>query len=673
VQTDQEPLSPITKGDTREAIQIFTSLSTSTDPETLRSVATGLAKIAHKGWQNEIDAHNGVTICLKLLKQPEARVYTKALALLNPLSASELCRPGLIAGGAVEFAWAYAADSAAEKAQDHLQECWQEALISLCNFACGTEQAAHGSVVDCGGVQALVDNLGTSLTGPVTAALESLSRYQEYHHIILGTAALTKLINVLSIDTPARVTTAAYDVDTLSYVAGTFANLAENVACHREFEIAGVTQALLCIVTEERPTLRREVARALANLCRVIQLQRHVLIHKYLWNTYAVLALSQDPADQEVATNFYLYISENENLAEILQYTEVPVADHLLLPVAALGYQPAFAERVALALGNLSAAVRGPMCQEEPCIQLTVTWLEASASTVCQSEAVRVLTNLCYQTDDATVLALNTAMATGAIEHLTALAAQNTNIVLKCDVSKLLALVCKIGSCHVPAIEKGILEQLFFLARSDDYVVKAEAVNSIGNIYNNGDCHPVLVAADGLRKAFEMSESDQALLSNRGVQMLQALCTSPQAHCALVQTGCLAVFQNVCAIAPDEIQSVIADSFESMACNIECCKLMCGADYVAVLQALASDRQHLLSSAALRLLMGMAERFHADGVSVVCTTALAELAGDPDCRAEMLETDGFARLSALTGCPNESICRDASRILAHFMSHASEQ
>ena len=93
-------------------------------------------------------------------------------------------------------------------------------------------------------------------------------------------------------------------------------------------QIAGVTQALLCIVTEERPTLRREVngsspppsaiefgllqvARALANLCRVIQLQRHVLIHKYLWNTYAVLALSQDPADQEVATNFYLYISEN--------------------------------------------------------------------------------------------------------------------------------------------------------------------------------------------------------------------------------------------------------------------------------------------------------------------------------------------------------------------------
>ena len=168
---------------------------------------------------------------------------------------AELCRPGLIAGGAVEvcspastqqiferfgfgqFAWAYAADSAAEKAQDHLQECWQEAIVSLCNFACGTEQVAHGSVVDCGGVQALVDNLGTSLTGPVSAALESLSRYQEYHHIILGTAALTKLINVLSIDTPSRVTTAAYDVDTLSRVAGAFANLAENVACHREFEV----------------------------------------------------------------------------------------------------------------------------------------------------------------------------------------------------------------------------------------------------------------------------------------------------------------------------------------------------------------------------------------------------------------------------------------------------
>ena len=64
---------------------------------------------------------------------------------------------------------------------------------------------------------------------------------------------------------------------------------------------------------------RLQVARALANLCRVMTNQRSILIHKYLWSTYAILGLSTDPIEQEVATNFYLYVSENGTSGAVVQ------------------------------------------------------------------------------------------------------------------------------------------------------------------------------------------------------------------------------------------------------------------------------------------------------------------------------------------------------------------
>ena len=67
-----------------------------------------------------------------------------------------------------------------------------------------------------------------------------------------------------------------------------------------------------------------------------------------------------------------------EALADILQYTGVPVSDHLLLPLGkqischqgpdrtsatvALGYAEDCSERVAVTLGNLASTVRVAMC-----------------------------------------------------------------------------------------------------------------------------------------------------------------------------------------------------------------------------------------------------------------------------------------------------------------------
>lgn len=42
-----------------------------------------------------------------------------------------------------------------------------------------------------------------------------------------------------------------------------------------------------------------------------MQNQRNILIYRYLWNTYAVLGMSTGEEDQTVASDFYLYVSEN--------------------------------------------------------------------------------------------------------------------------------------------------------------------------------------------------------------------------------------------------------------------------------------------------------------------------------------------------------------------------
>jgi len=653
--------SPVTKTETQDAIRIFSALAETNDVETLRSCAEGLGKAARKGWQCAIDAENGVAICLSLLKQPSPRVYTKALALLNPLASHENCRPGLVAGGAVEFAWSYARDPASENKAGYDAECWKESLQAICHFACAPEQVSHSAVVDCGGVQALVDNIGTSLTGRVVVALQNLSSKTAFHQAFLSTDALSKLQTLLNVSDTDEIRTAA---------AATCANLAENTECHHAFELQGITKTLLNCETDNCPKLRSEVARGLANLCRVMTNQRAILLHQYLWSTYAVLGLSTDPMDQEVATNFYLYVSENEALAEILQYTGVPVSDHVLLPLVALGYSQECSERVSIALGNLASTVRLAMCNEDDVLQLIVTWLEDSNQIAAQSEAVRVLTTLCSANDQSTANVLHAAVSFGALPGLSALAVQNANIVVKCDVSKLLALVCKFPELHSKALENGALDHFLELARTDDYVIKAEAVNSLSSLFNNHACHAQLVLSGGLICGLEMAQSEQALLNTRGLSMLSTLCRSHEAHLPMVHAGCLEFFQKLSQSCSEEIRAVIAEGFSLIASSEECCKAMCAPDHVKVLGAMAEERTHMLSSGSLRVLMSMAERFHKNGVSELATTVLADLSGIHECRDEMLENDGFARLSALAGCNNEAIRRETSRILAHFMDQA---
>lgn len=655
------PASPISKGDTQDAIKIFSALATSDDPETLRSVGEGLAKVARKGWQSEIDIENGVEICMQLIKHESPRVYTKGLALLTPLSANERCRPGLIALGAVEVAWAFSTNPACESKADYLAECWKESLQSLCNFACGDDDCV-AAVVNAGGIPSLVDNINTQLQPLVVAAVQNLSRNSSNHQEILGTPALSKLVAVLSDD--------ASGCELRASAAAALANLAENTECHQEIQFAGVAAVLLRTTSDESEALRRELARGLANLCVVLDNQRNILIHKYLWNTYAVLAMSTLPADQEVATTFYLYISENESLAEILQYTEVPVAEHLIYPLVALGYQEACCDRAAVAFGNLAPTLRAVVAQEDDAIQMLAAWLE-DGTPICINEAIRVFNTLTSLGDQISNNVLYLAVKCGVVASLASIATHSENIVVQCSAVKLLSMICKRPELHCGAIEGGVLDQLLALASQDDFVAKAEAVNSLGNVFQNPAVHPSLVSSGGLIVALEMAQSPEALLSSRGVQLLTTLCNSTAAHVPMVNAGCLALFDRLAHESSEEIRGVIAGGFSALATNEDCCKVMCKDDHVKVLGTMAENREHLLSSGSLRLLMAMAERFHQNGASAFATRALADLAGSEACCAEMLENDGFARLSVLAGCTDANIRRETSRLLAHFMDHAT--
>ena len=170
-----------------------------------------------------------------------------------------------------QFAWSYAADPSSEHRADYSAECWREALQALCNFACAPEEVSHTAVVNCGGIKALVDNIGSSLTDRVTAGLQNLSSKTAFHQELLSTALLSKLQNLLNMSGSDEIRTAA---------AGTFANLAENTQCHHEFEVTGfviaatlicwfqlngIATALLNVVTDDAPKLRTQVKHSRAD------------------------------------------------------------------------------------------------------------------------------------------------------------------------------------------------------------------------------------------------------------------------------------------------------------------------------------------------------------------------------------------------------------------------
>lgn len=288
------------------------------------------------------------------------------------------------------------------------------------------------------------------------------------------------------------------------------------------------------------------------------------------------------------------------------------------------------------------------------------------------SVAVRILTTLTSQEDQSTINALHAATSFGAIPSLQALAIQNENVIMKCEVAKLLAMICKYPELHSTAIGMQILDCLLGLARSEDYVLTAEAVNAMSNLFNNCSCHAELVRSGGLICALEMAQADQPMLSTRGLTMLNTLCESEAAHPAMVRAGCLEFFMTLARTSSEDIRVVIANGFSMIATNEACVQMMCTQEYVTLLGTMAEERSHMLSSASLRLLMSMAERYYQKGVSHFATKVLADLCGNAACRDEMLENDGFARLSVLAGCGNPDICREISRVLSHFMDHASD-
>jgi len=631
--------------------------------ETLRSMLSGLAKLAAKGWTYQINAQGGGSICASNIVHSSSRVFSKALELLHYLTSDGTCRPELVDAGAVEVAVKHCEDQSEQFA--HAADSWREALGALANLACAPEGATHQRVISSGGAQALVNNLGTEMYAECIHGLAALSATLDYHPLLISLPLLVRTITLLQ-DPGASP-------DALADGACVLANLADNESCHVELQRAGAMQVLVTMfISAENTRLRREVGRAMANMCRVLDNQRALINYPSLWAMFADLASSGDALDEAVAADFYLYISENEGLPEILRFCNIPPDCHIAEPLTILGraLDLTTRQKVAVALANLGT-ITPFVLLPEPTLKLLVQCLDSSDETI-QREALRAIGSVCDGDPEFVSVVLQQCLKEGALQHLGALATLD-EVVLKCEAIKIVACMFKDKGCHSLVIEKDGLHKMLALALSNDFVVKAEAVNSLGNLYSNPDCHAQLVKCGGLGVAINMATSEDALVAQKGIRMVDTLCASPPAHVPLVRNATvLKRFKDLAMSCSEGLQTAICGGFVNISSNPDALHIMCEREFAVTLQALAEEDNHVLSAEALSVLMKISEMFSQNGQSAAAIAAVADLSSQGSCRSQIIDDEGYARLSTLVQCQDLVVRREATRALSNLMDNANE-
>ena len=80
----------------------------------------------------------------------------------------------------------------------------------------------------------------------------------------------------------------------------------------------------------------------------------------------------------------------------------------------------------------------------------------------------------------------------------------------------------------------------------------------------------------------------------------------------------------------------------------------------------------MLSAEALAVLLNISEMFAHNGESAAAVAAVADLAREPTCRSQIIDTNGYSRLSALLKANDMVVRREATRALSCLMDNADE-
>lgn len=658
---------------------------------------SGLAKLAYKGWAFQIHCAGGTPICAKNLKHSHPMVQSKALELLHFLSAEPATQAELVNSGVLEIAVSHAFD--ASKTFEYASDCWRHSLGALANFACSEDEAVHTALVEAGGAPALVNNLGTEMQPQCARGLAALTGTFGYHPLLIQTPLLVRTLTL--VQDPAAPPRALADG------AAILANLADNESCHVELQRAGAMQVLVAVKYGNNERLRREVGRALTNMCRVVENQRAILNYMSVWDLFAALAfattidvdgdgqadllssgidrdydgipdaLQELPLDdrvqldEAVAADFYLFISENEGMPEVLRFCDIPSGSHLAEPVTRLGEHGDLTtkQKAAVAIANFAASTPSVLVSDG-LLELLTRWLDSTDETL-QSEAVRAIGSLCDGDEQFSSLVLQKVLVYGALKPLGALVTLD-EVVLKCAAIKIVAHMFNSPECHSAVLQQDGLSKMLALALSRDFVVKAEAVNSLGNLYANPGCHAQLVKLGGLGVALSMATSDDALVAQKGLRMLDTISTSQPAHVPLVRVGVLKRYRELAPDCSEGLQASIAAGFMSITTDPDALLVMCQKESVEHLFQLAMDDTHPLSSEALNVLMKISERFADTGKSALAVGAVADLSSQPSCRSQVIDEDGYGRLAALVQSKDTVVRREATRALSNLMDNAND-
>ena len=198
------------------------------------------------------------------------------------------------------------------------------------------------------------------------------------------------------------------------------ANLADNEACHKEIQASGAMTLLVTRGYAGNAALRREMGRAVANMCRVLANQRPILNYEHVWILQAGLAnpnpnpnpnlnwllqaglaKSRLPEDKAVAADFYLYISENETLPDIIRFCNVDHRTNLTAALDALHTSEGvltIRQETAVAVANLSTTTPGVVGSER-LLAVVAEGLGSEDATI-QRESVRAMGALCDRQDE---------------------------------------------------------------------------------------------------------------------------------------------------------------------------------------------------------------------------------------------------------------------------------
>jgi len=305
-------------------------------------------------------------------------------------------------------------------------------------------------------------------------------------------------------------------------------------------------------------------------------------------------------------------------------------------------------------------------------LSLLSKWLSDNDETI-QREAVRALGALCDGESEFVSAILKEILDFGALRGLSVLVGVD-DVVIKCEAIKIVAAMFKEKACHEIVLAEDGLHRMLSLALSKDFVVKAEAVNSLGNLFANPACHPLLVNCGGLGVALSMATADEALLAQKGIRMLDALGGSSLAHAPLVRNGAIRRFKDLIMDCSDGLKASIAAVFISITSDPNALATMCENDgeFIATLHAIAEDDNHTLSSECLKVLLNISEMFAHNGQSADAVAAVADLSDRDTCRSQIIDLEGFARLSNLIKSNDIVVRREATRALSNLMENADD-